>query len=273
VSSWLRVTEDDMAAQQLRSLRVTLLFTYSGIADARVEPVAKSNVTLTSLATACRAGNRTKVILYWRPIVPGWNDDTATMARVLDAGRAADAIVFTGYYHKQENADYLRSLGVEVPYGDDFDRRKVMPAEIDEKVIAAWRASGATAPLFRKTSCGVCFAHGVPDYNGHWDVSELCDICPQAQRALCRDAHRPPAAGQVKRILTSSGTTRRRWWTAGTCGRTASPSSSATRSSTSWDSRYGTWTCRTSRTRTAAPCSATSRTRGNGPTWQRRGNG
>jgi DNA repair photolyase len=201
-----RVIEADMAAlEQLSNLRVTLLFTYSGITDPRVEPIAKSTITLTSLATACQAGNRTKAILYWRPIVPGWNDDPATMARVLAAGRDADAIVFTGYYHKEQNAGYLRSLGVEVPYAGDYDRRKVMPAELDEKVIAAWRASGATVPLFRKTSCGVCFTHGVPDYNGHWGVRELCDICPQTQRALCRDAHQPPTADQLRRILDQLG--------------------------------------------------------------------
>lgn len=201
-----RVTEADMAAlEQLRNLRVTLLFTYSGLADPRVEPIAKSSITLTSLATACRNGNRTKVILYWRPIVPGWNDDPATMARVLDAGRDADAIVFTGYYHKEKNAAYLRSLGVEVPYQDRYDRRKVMPADIDEKVISAWRASGAIAPLFRKTSCGVCFAHGVPDYNGHWGVREICDICPAKQRAICGDAHRPPSEPEVQQVLSRLG--------------------------------------------------------------------
>jgi DNA repair photolyase len=201
-----RVTEDDMAAlEQLRHLRVTLLFTYSGITDPRVEPITKSSITLTSLATACRARNRVKVILYWRPIVPGWNDGPETMARVLEAGRDADAIVFTGYYHKQENATYLRSLGVEVPYDSDYDRRKVLPAETDATVIAAWRASGATVPLFRKTSCGVSFTHCVPDYNGHWGVNELCDICPAAQRDLCRDAHKPPTPDQLRQVLTQLG--------------------------------------------------------------------
>jgi hypothetical protein len=35
---------------------------------------------------------------------------------------------------------------------DDYHRRKAMPAELDAVVIAAWRASGITTPLFRKTS-------------------------------------------------------------------------------------------------------------------------
>lgn len=148
---------------------------------------------------------RTKVVLYWRPIVSGWNDQPETMAAVLDAGRTTDAIVFTGYYHKEENAEYLRGLGVKVPYQDDYARRKVLPAEIDEKVIDAWRASGATTALFRKTSCGVSFVHGAPDYNGHWGVNELCDICPEVQRTLCRNTHIPPTDEQLRKVLDRLG--------------------------------------------------------------------
>lgn len=38
-----------------------------------------------------------------------------------------------------------------VGHGDDYHRRKVMPAELDAAVIAAWRASSISTPLFRKT--------------------------------------------------------------------------------------------------------------------------
>jgi DNA repair photolyase len=163
-----KVTATDMATlEQLRHLRVTLLFTYSGIADPRIEPIAKGNTTLISIRTAANHKNRTGVVLYWRPIVPGWNDSPDTMAHVLEAGRDVDAIVFTGYYHKPENADHLRNLGVDVPYADDYARRKVMPADLDARVVAAWRASRINTPLFRKTSCGVAYTHAAPDYNGH----------------------------------------------------------------------------------------------------------
>jgi len=127
------------------------------------------------------------------------------MAHVLDVGQVVDALVFTGYYHKPENAAYLRDLGVEVPFGDDYHRRKVMPAEIDARVVAAWRASGTGTPLFRKTSCGVAYAHQAPDYNGHWGVRELCDICPAAQRQRCADDYRPPTAGDVQGALDLFG--------------------------------------------------------------------
>src|SRR5215472_1150546 len=55
-----KVTEADMAElESLRHLRVTLLFTYSGITDPRIEPIAKSRITITSLRTACAHKQRT----------------------------------------------------------------------------------------------------------------------------------------------------------------------------------------------------------------------
>ena len=203
-----KVTAADMAVlEELRRLRVTLLFTYSGINDPRIEPIAKSLITITSIATACACKKRTRVVLYWRPIVPGWNDQPETMGHVLTVGKTADAIVFTGYYHKLENADYLRSLGVHIPYEHDYNRRKLLPADLDARVVAAWRESGITTPLFRKTSCGVSAAHHVADYNGHWGVRELCDICPASQARICRAAHAQPTGQQFEAVLADLGYT------------------------------------------------------------------
>jgi DNA repair photolyase len=201
VISRARLTESDMERlEALRHLRVTLLFTYSGIQDARIEPIAPSGVTVRSIGLACRLRRRTKVVVYWRPIVPGWNDDDASMRRVLDVSTVADAIVFTGYYHRPENAEYLAGLGVPVPY-EEPQRRKIMPGELERRVIEAHRASGVRTPLMRKTSCGVAFAHAVPDYNGHWGVREICDICPVAQRSRCAAAYRAPASNELRELL------------------------------------------------------------------------
>jgi hypothetical protein len=66
-----KVTAADMAAlEQLRHLRVTVLFTYSGIADERIEPIAKSSITVSSLTLACQQKDRTKVVLYFSPPTP-----------------------------------------------------------------------------------------------------------------------------------------------------------------------------------------------------------
>ncbi|WP_351235849.1 FAD-dependent monooxygenase [Streptomyces sp. NPDC002133] len=44
----------------------------------------------------------------------------------------------------------------------------------------------------RKTSCGVAYAHGEADYNSHYGIRELCDICPSAQLDLCAGAWKAP---------------------------------------------------------------------------------
>jgi DNA repair photolyase len=202
-----KVTEADMAElEQLRHLRVTLLFTYSGITDARIEPIAKSRITVTSIRTAVAHKRRTGVVLYWRPIVPGWNTAPETMAHVLDVGRDVDGIVFTGYYHKEENYEYLRSLGVELPFGpEDFHRRKTMSQELDTSVVDAWKASGITTPLFRKTSCGVASAHDAADYNGHWGMPDLCDICPAKQQQRCSATHTTPTPAGLEAVFQQLG--------------------------------------------------------------------
>jgi hypothetical protein len=94
---------------------------------------------------------------------------------------------------------------VQVPFGEDYNRRKTMPADLDHAIVAAWRASGISTPLFRKTSCGVAYAHGLPDYNGHWGVRELCDICPAARQRRCADDHHQPTAADMDQVLAQLG--------------------------------------------------------------------
>ncbi|MCW3128277.1 MAG: hypothetical protein JWO03_3935 [Bacteroidetes bacterium] len=196
-----KVTKEDMELlEQLKNLHVSLLVTYSGITDVRIEPIAKNGITVHSIETIARYKTRTKLILYWRPIVVGWNDDPASFERVFWMARYADAIVYTGYYHRPENHAYLKSMGIPVPYGD-FARRKFLPNELENRIFEAYKNSGLTVPLFRKTSCGVAYAHRVPDYNGHWGVNELCDICPKEQRDLCDKGYQAPTRDEFQKLL------------------------------------------------------------------------
>lgn len=57
-----------------------------------------------------------------------------------------------------------------------------------------------SSALFRKASCAVSFAHNLPDYNGHYGIRELCDICPLSQLELCANAHRVPTAEDVHQV-------------------------------------------------------------------------
>ena len=92
---------------QLVNLKVTLLFTYSGIDDKRIEPYP-SQVAADSLKLMSAPGRRRyRTILYWRPLVPGLNDSDEHLARAYALSRLADATVFTGLFYRDQIARVL----------------------------------------------------------------------------------------------------------------------------------------------------------------------
>lgn len=104
--------------------------------------------------------------------------------------------MFTGLFFRDEIADYYQASGLPLPYRETA-RRKIMPETLERRVLATFRDHGG-GPLFRKTSCAVSYVHGLPDYNGHVGIRELCDIYPAAQLKLCLSAHRIPTAAQLE---------------------------------------------------------------------------
>jgi DNA repair photolyase len=195
-----KVTEEDMVfLESLRHIRVTLFFTYSGGAQRKIEPI-DPKITRDSIITAGRFRKRTRTILYWRPLVVGWNDDDDTMRHVLRLAENVDAIVFSGLFYRDQVAAHFEEEGITQPY-QLAQRRKVLPRELEQKVLRLYRESGAKTPLFRKSTCGAAYTHGLPDPNGHWGVQEICDICPAKQKEICAAAHQAPGAEQFQALL------------------------------------------------------------------------
>jgi DNA repair photolyase len=192
--------EDVLRLNLFRHLKVTLLFTYSGIDNKDIEPypshVAAGSLKLMSAPTK----RRYRTVLYWRPLVPGLNDTDEHLATAHELSKHADATVFTGLFYRDQIAEYYKANGLTEPY-DETARRKIVPETLEKRVLDVF--SNSTA-LFRKTSCAVSYAHNLPDYNGHYGVRELCEICPLSQLELCASAHRVPTdvdMHQVARVL------------------------------------------------------------------------
>lgn len=151
--------EDCERLNRLAHLKVTLLFTYSGIEDRRIEPYP-SEVAAASLRLATGVQpRRYRTILYWRPLVPGLNDTDEHLARAAELSQHADATVFTGLFYRDEIATYYQAAGLPEPYAGTA-RRKVVPETLERRVLDA--LAGRTQ-LFRKTSCAVSYVHGLPD--------------------------------------------------------------------------------------------------------------
>ncbi|WEH34026.1 radical SAM protein [Streptomyces sp. AM 4-1-1] len=192
--------EDVERLNQLRHIKLTLLFTYSGIDNKEIEPYP-SSVAADSLKLMSRpARRRYRTVLYWRPLVPGLNDTPEHLDAAYQLAQHADATVFTGLFYRGEIADYYMANGLPEPY-DETARRKIVPETLEERILAAF---GNTTPLFRKTSCAVAYAHGLADYNGHYGIGpELCDICPLNQLELCRNAHTRPSPDRIREVSAS----------------------------------------------------------------------
>ncbi|MFG1755375.1 hypothetical protein [Streptosporangium sandarakinum] len=194
ITRW-RVDPDDCAVlNSFRNIKLTVLVTHSGIDHPGIEPV-DSAIAAASLRTLYDHADRYRTILYWRPIVPGLNDSDEHLKRAVELSRHAHATVFTGLFFRKEIAAYYSDHGLPEPY-EGTARRKIMPEESEHRILKAFHRpanhDAPWGPLFRKTSCGVAYAHGEADYNGHYGIRELCDICPVNQLHLCRDAWKRP---------------------------------------------------------------------------------
>jgi DNA repair photolyase len=199
ITRWRVGNEDVARLEKLQHLKVTVLVTWSGIEELRLEPV-DSAIAEGSLAVLAAHSNRTKSILYWRPIISGINDSDDHLRRARELSALANATVFTGLFYRDEIRRYFASVGIPDPY-EQTARRKILPAELEKRILEA--LSGL--PLFRKTSCGVAYAHRMSDYNGHYGIREICDICPAAQMRLCGGAHRRPGTVRVREVAIAAG--------------------------------------------------------------------
>lgn len=191
--------EDIERLNQLRHLKVTLLFTYSGIDNKQIEPYP-SHVVGESLRLMSTPEHRSyRTVLYWRPLVPGLNDTVNHLDAAYELSQHADATVFTGLFYRDQIAAYYKANGLPEPY-EDTARRKIVPEALERRILTAFTDS---TTLFRKTSCAVAYAHGQPDYNGHYGIRELCDICPLSQLELCASAYRVPSPGRIREVAAA----------------------------------------------------------------------
>ncbi|MGC0334913.1 hypothetical protein RKD23_007990 [Streptomyces sp. SAI-170] len=181
--------------------------THSGIDEERIEPV-NSSIAADSLRMLFEHADRYRVIHYWRPIVPGLNDSEQHIEQARELSLHAHATVFTGLFFRDEIRAYYDAHGIPIPY-DATARRKIMPEGAEQRILDAFSAARAGSKpwgvLFRKTSCGVAYAHGEADYNGHYGIRELCDICPSQHVALCAGAWRKPDLDEVTREARAVG--------------------------------------------------------------------
>lgn len=203
ITRWKITEEDCKVLNDLKNIRLTILVTYSGIEDSDFEPV-KSSIAEASLKTLYQYAYKYKVVLYWRPLIPGINDSDAHIAKANMLARHAHATVFSGLFYREEIAKHYRENNILEPYIETA-RRKILPKNLEEKILSQFNNGDGRKILFRKTSCAVSHVHGMSDYNGHFGIRELCDICPSAQFALCAKDWAKPDPEDVAKLAHDLG--------------------------------------------------------------------
>lgn len=205
ITRW-KVTDDDCRRfNNLKNIKLTIFVTYSGIDNSEIEPV-KSAVAAKSLKVLFKNSTGYKVILYWRPIIPGINDTQASLKKVRALAKNAHSTVFSGLFYRDEISKYYKKNKLPEPYKDTM-RRKILPEQTEEKILSFFNSGKNPVPLFRKTSCGIANAHQQADYNGHYGIRELCDICPKEQVGRCQEKWHAPEKEAVITLCERLGAT------------------------------------------------------------------
>lgn len=205
ITRWKVSEEDCDKFNALKHIKLTVLVTYSGIDNPKIEPI-NSSIAEKSLKVLFRNAKSYRTLLYWRPIIPGVNDTAEHVARAASLAAHAHATVFSGLFYREEIAAFFKAEGIREPYLGTA-RRKLLPLDDEQRILRLFRQSNRDAPIFHKTSCGVAYTHQQPDYNGHFGITELCALCPASQVSLCKGAWRKPDEALLKQMCLSLGAT------------------------------------------------------------------
>jgi len=195
--------KDCYILNSFKSIKISVLITYSGINDKDIEPI-DSSIAAISLKTLYNNSVNYRVIMSWRPIIPNVNDTYEHIMHAIDLAQNAHAVAPTGLFFRDEMARHFETLNLKKPY-NNVARRKILPKNQEEKIIAALvsarNQNHRVAPIFRKTSCAIAYSHNVSDYNGHFGISELCDICPPRQKEICSHSWKVP---EIEPVILAS---------------------------------------------------------------------
>uniref|UniRef100_UPI0040564368 hypothetical protein n=1 Tax=Candidatus Electrothrix sp. TaxID=2170559 RepID=UPI0040564368 len=177
-------SRDILFLSSLENIRPVILVSYAGIPnDIEPVPVAPRIENLKQLNDAGLPS-----ILYFRPIVEGWNDKSDNIANVLAIGnRYASAISIGGLRLSKEIRKNLESANVTLPQKKDIYSPKIIPEKIESKILDIYYRIGLTIPLFKHTSCAVSYIFNAYNYNQLYKSYKLncMSTCPSEQKRRC----------------------------------------------------------------------------------------
>jgi DNA repair photolyase len=186
IISKLKLSEHDLKfITSLKNIRIVLLVSYAEI-PSNIEPIP-IKPRIENLKKLKEADIPT--ILYFRPIVSGWNDSIKKIIKVLSIGEQyTSAIAIGGLRLSKEIIRSLATKGVSTHNYKEVFYPKIISTEIENNILKIHRRYDLSVPIFKHTSCAVSYIFNMPNYNHLYKNPELnCMIlCPPDQRECCQ---------------------------------------------------------------------------------------
>lgn len=156
------ITEEQAKRLSKFNLKIIVMYTFSGISE-RLENRDETR-QIESMKNISKFKNL-KLINYYRPVIEGINTDEETIRRVVKiVTKYCDGSIISGIRLNTYLCKVLSSLNIYVPESYDPDHKVLLPETL-ERIKKVFKEEKEDYPTFKKTSCGVSYALGRPDYN------------------------------------------------------------------------------------------------------------
>ena len=146
------------------NLNIIVLYTFSGLSEKYENRDEKRQIETMEILSRYP---KIKLINYYRPVIEGINSDKETIEHVAKiVTKYCDASIISGIRLNTYLCNVLDNLNISVPKKYDPDHKVLLP-QTYQRIKDTFKEINKDYPTFKKTSCGVSYVLGRPDYNGH----------------------------------------------------------------------------------------------------------
>lgn len=158
------ITEEQVKELSQTGLNIIILYTFSGLSEILENRIEEKQIeTLENISKY----KNVKLINYYRPVIEGINTSEECIEHVAKiVTKYCDASIISGIRLNTYLSKVLKKLDISIPKEYDPDHKVLLP-ETYKRINDVFERVDKDYPTFKKTSCGVSYALGRPDYNGH----------------------------------------------------------------------------------------------------------
>lgn len=145
------------------NLNVIVLYTFSGLSE-KIENRSEV-LQIKTLETLAKSG--IKLVNYYRPVIEGINSDEECIERIAKiVTKYCKASIISGIRLNTHLSKIFKEADIFIPKEYDPDHKVLLP-DTFKRINDTFEKVAPNYPVFKKTSCGVSYMLGRPDYNGH----------------------------------------------------------------------------------------------------------